>query len=312
MLMKKGVYKRLILLFTVLIKFANTETVESNKFQEFVQIYNVDGKMLCGGVVIDSEFVATMASCLQDEYAYKVRDADGDKLILKSYKNMNGLILLKIQPQHIGQPIPTALSEPPLEQKCMVIGWDHDHKDNAFVQSVIELNYSNSFFDAIINQQVEITCESPAVKAVICNKFLIGLILKKCDVSGPNYSHVEVYKNNEWINNVFKCAVDPEAACNFDSVVAPPVTTVMMEAEATPASISSTEFSTTPSTTTTTTTESTTTSTTTTQYIPEPTMREKLEEYHRNTMHENNNGNKSTAEKLIIVGLTLVFSLIMY
>jgi len=286
MVIKEGVFKQLTLLFIVLFKLANSAPVESNKYQEFVQIQDANGSLLCAGVIIDPEYIATSAECLQGQYAHQVKESDGYKLVVHDYRNVEGLALLKIQPQYAGNAIPTGLAEPLIDQKCTVIGWDYDHNDNASIQSLIEVNYTNNFFDTIIQQHFDTICETPSIKAIICNGYLSSFLLKKCNNGTPNYSHIEIYKYNEWINQIYKCAVNHDASCNsFD---ANNIQSTTPEMDLITTTTTSTAVTTTSTTSSTTTTRSTTPST---SYITESYMNEKYEE-HLTFKPEHNVGTK--------------------
>lgn len=102
--------------------------VDTRKFQEFVQIISTNGDLMCGGVLIDYEFVATATTCLKNQYPHAIKDGfqDGDKLITGEYKSKDGLALFRFSPSHRGSILQTALEIPTIGQTCVVIEWERD------------------------------------------------------------------------------------------------------------------------------------------------------------------------------------------
>lgn len=90
---------------------------------------------MCGGVLIDLEFVATATFCLKNQYAHAIKDGfqEGDKLINAEYRNKDGLALIRFSPTHKGSVLMTALDKPTIGQKCVVIEWERDVSINIII-----------------------------------------------------------------------------------------------------------------------------------------------------------------------------------
>lgn len=225
----------------------NADFVQQEEFQSFVSVQSKNGSFLCGGTLLDRDFVLTTASCLTkpDTTGYStdelmvwsdinnIKNDTGKKEVTKIFVHpafdptnlTNDIAMLRIDPFAPGLKTETltAIEQPPLNStNCKIIGWGQGaegqflYKITAEIQDFTECGVNYLQFTggdtAICVQGVNNSCIEDSASALMCSDEIVGVLsfgYGCSDASKPNV-FTDVSKFNEWIDDNFRASPDNE------------------------------------------------------------------------------------------------------
>lgn len=232
------------------------------EFESFVSVQKNNGTFLCGGTLLDRDFVLTTASCLTkaDSTGYtpeelmvwsdinNVNNDTGKKTVAQVFLHPdfdpvtlnNDIAMLKIDPFAPGHKTETltAIEPPPSNvTECKVIGWGQG-LDGQFLYKIdakLESDdkclraYQGSYTDnQICVSGVNGACLEDSASALMCNDEIVGVLTfgYGCtDTSRPNV-FTDVSKYNEWIDDNFRTVPTTTELPKDQSTVTSPSFTV--------------------------------------------------------------------------------------
>lgn len=219
----------------------NGDFVQQEEFESFVSVQEKNGSFLCGGTLLDRDFVLTTASCLtQPNFSTypteelmvwsdinNVQNNTGKKSVMQIFIHpnfdpvnlTNDIAMLKIDPFEPGSKTETLTAIEPVQTNatdCKVIGWGQG-PDGQFLYKInVELQLPatcastyplfNGGDNALCVKGANNSCIEDSASALMCNNEVVGILsfgYGCSDLTKPNV-FTDVSKYNEWIDDNFR------------------------------------------------------------------------------------------------------------
>uniref|UniRef100_A0A336L267 CSON003054 protein n=1 Tax=Culicoides sonorensis TaxID=179676 RepID=A0A336L267_CULSO len=222
-------------------KAFNGKLIRQNEFKNFVSIQTKDGRHLCGGLLLDVDFVITASSCLnnilnKEPYQANELQIMNDALQNETVKNVthifrhpdynmttldNDLAMLKINPFKWFNEIEmlTSIEKPLNSSECKIIGFGESEKDSPSLHKISSSvvnddactgKYKSNAINKLCVQGKNSACLEDPGSGLICDGELYGILSfgESCSRNKNSYfTFIDLSAYNVWIDETFRTAI---------------------------------------------------------------------------------------------------------
>lgn len=221
----------------------NAQLVRKSEFKSFVGVYKDDDKIMCGGILLDVDFVLTTASCVAGNENLSVHNEaanakDADRKVERVFIHprfdaqtmQNDIAILNISPYAEVSERLTAINVQN-GQNCTIYGWGQNNngeflfKTNAQVRSKEECNeVYDSLSDGMMCVKTLNSCLEDSGSTLLCNGEVAGLLSAGfgCKNDAKPNIFTDITKYNDWIDEVFRTVIENESVANKEIIETTP------------------------------------------------------------------------------------------